>query len=298
MANLFTSNNSGPPSETGEEPVSDVPGASRPRPPSAFGRPRPGAVGAASSAIEPGASSSARGLYGMPSAGAAEREDTAGRALAGVRPPMVDKRKFRYDVVRGRGAGLAFEVTRDDRLSAEEACERLHGIHKMFGLHAENESLLQAFDSALFFCHTVNGSSVLNPGRSKFSVSGVTTDFDYAEVRKFLDTDFRRFFRAYADDVAEVNRRVIRDYDPSDPVKKEQWGWLHQVATERGMERHPEYAHDTAEACTSLSVPERVAIGKSKRMVIGATPNSADRTHPFAVSSADKYDSTVAESYG
>jgi len=238
-------------------------------------------------------------------------KEQGARRLAGRGRVGVDPRKFRYDVVRGRGAALPFAVSRDDRMDAQEAGQMLHDLHVMCGLEAANESVLSAFDAALFFCHTVNGGSVLNPGRSRFFVrlkdgefdgtrlgDAVTEEFDFAKVRDKLGDAMRRFFRAYADEVTEVNKRVLRDYDPYDPVSHEQWGWLMEVAHDRGLSRYPYLAHDSADACLSLSTVERQALRTSKALVIGGTPNSADRMQPKgAVRSADGFDSSVGGTY-
>jgi len=205
-----------------------------------------------------------------------------------------DPRKYKYDVLRGQGANLPFEATKDDRMSAADAGEMLHRLHVTFGVDRETEAVLNAFDRAVFFCHTVNGGSTLMPGRSVFSVPGQTAEFSFATVRDVLGVDQRRFFRAYADDIAEVNLQVLRDYDPYDPVKAEQWGWLVSIAEERGLSRYPQLCHDSADACLRLSVTERAAVAASKALVISTSNNSADRLKTSGrVQSADKYDSTV-----
>jgi len=220
-----------------------------------------------------------------------------GRILKGKGPVAPDPRKYRYDVTRGRAAKVAFEVTRDDRMSAEDAGRVLHEIHEMFGVAGENHNVLHAFDSALWFCHTVNGGSVLQPGRSTFMVPGLTRSFDMANVRDKLGVDARRFFRAFADDIASVNKEVLDSYDPYHPVKAEAWGWLQQVAYARGLHRHPYLAHDSADACINLNAVERAALAASKVMVISTSANSADRLKANdRVMSLDNYDSTVGTS--
>lgn len=224
------------------------------------------------------------------------RSDGGTAALKGVRKPVYDRRKFNYDVVRGKAAGLAFETSKDDRMSAVEAGAMLERLHRVFGVSREVEAILHAFDNGMFFCHTVNGGSVLTPGRSTFRVPGVTEPFSYSQVRDVLGVDQRRFFRAFADEISEVNKGVINAYDPQDAVKAEQWGWLMQVAHERGLSRYPHLAHDSADACLSLSPAERVAVAASKALVISSSNNSADRLKANSrVQSADNYDSTVGE---
>lgn len=220
---------------------------------------------------------------------------TSGR-LKGRGKLIYDRRKYNYDVVRGKAAALAFETSKDDRMSAGEAGRMLERIHAVFGIDREVESVLHAFDRALFFSHTVNGGSVLTPGRCTFSVPGVTETFSFSQVRDVLGVDQRRFFRAFADDIAEVNKDVLRAYDPADVVRAEQWGWLQQVAHDRGLSRYPHLAHDSADACLGLSPGERAAVAASKASVISTTNNSADRLRANSrVQSADNYDSTVGE---
>jgi len=222
------------------------------------------------------------------------RKDDRGAILKGRAPPAYDPRKYKYDVTRGRGKNLPFEVSKEDRMPADEAGERLNRIHELMGIDRENEGVIYAFDCGLFFCHTVNGGSVLGPGRASFAVPGVTREFSWAEIRDFLGVDIRRFFRAYADDITEVNRKVLRELDFYDPVKSEQHAQLIQVASERGLSRYPHLAHDSADACMKLSPTERAALSASKVLVISTSNNSADRLKANnRVASADGYDSTV-----
>jgi len=97
----------------------------------------------------------------------------------------------------------------------------------------------------------------------------------------------------------KVNRSVLDSYNPYDPVSVEQHGWLLQVAYDRGLQRHPELAHDSADACLKLTPAERVAVAASKRDVLSTTANSADamRANPRTFS-ADRYDSTTSRVVG
>lgn len=214
-----------------------------------------------------------------------------------------DKRKFKYDVYRAKATKVGFAVSRDDRMSAEDAGAMLHNIHEKLGIARVDESLLMAFDRALFFAHTVNSGSVLQPGRARIFVDQLeTTDdgqaaqFDYNNVLKMLGNDVRRFFRAYAGDVLEVNKAVLAAYDPYNPVAVEQHGWIVQVATERGLQRYPYLAHDSADACLNINTTERLALINSKRAVLSTVANSADRAFGNPrVQTADKFDSTTGE---
>jgi len=197
-------------------------------------------------------------------------------ALAG-RVIKVDKRLFKYDVRAGDAKPLPFVVTKDDRMSAVEGGERLDYIHKKLGVDREGHDVLSALDKSLFFCHTINGASVLNPGRSVFGVPNKTENFEYGAVREILGVDFRRFFRAYADEIRLVNKGVLRNYDPYDIESSEAHGWLMQAASDRGLSRFPDLAHDSADACTTLTMTERAALATSKAYVLSKTLNAADQ---------------------
>jgi len=212
----------------------------------------------------------------------------------GVAGLSVDPRKFRYDVLRGKASKVQFTVDREDRMSADEAGSRLHQLHEIFGVQSEEDGFLKAFDDAMFFCHTLNSASVLTPGRSNFIVAGQA--FQYRIVIDKLGVDLRRFFRAFADDVRDVNQLVIDEYDPYDAVKAERYGWLMQVAQEKGLQRHPQLAHDSSDACVRINMTERAAVINSKREVLANVFNSADRMlmNP-RVQSVDNYDSTTGQ---
>jgi len=238
---------------------------------------------------------------GQPPRGSAGlvREMETAQSGFGRGPIEPDKRKFKYDVYRARGTQVAFSVTRDDRMSAEQAGEMLHRIHSMLGIDKVDEHLIMAFDKALFFAHTVNSGSVLQPGRARIYVEGLagfSTQFDYNNVLVLLGQDVRRFFRAFADDIMEVNKAVLAAYDPYNAVAAEQHGWITQVAVERGLQRYPYLAHDSADACISINTTERLALINSKRDVLASVVNSADRAHGNPrVQTADRFDSTTGQ---
>jgi hypothetical protein len=150
----------------------------------------------------------------------------------------------------------------------------------------------------LFFSHTVNSGSTLQPGTARMTINNGSV-FDFGEVVRILGVQMRRFFRTYADHITEVNQSVLDSYNPYDPVSVEQYGWLLQVAFERGLQRFPHLAHDSADACLKLIPAERAALAMSKRDVLSTTPNSADamRANPRTVS-ADRYDSTISRPVG
>jgi len=224
------------------------------------------------------------------------RQDKAAAVLKGKKPVPYDKRKFNYDVTRGKSENIQVEVSKDDRMSAVEAGAMLNHIHELMGIDREVEGVLRAFDKALFFSHTVNGGSVLSPGRSSFGIPGVTREFSYGDIRDILGNDQRRFFRAFADEIAEMNKEVLRDYDPMDVVAVEQYAWLMQVAYARGLQRYPYLAHDSADACKSVSPAERAALNQSKTMVISSVSNTADRLKANSrTGTVDGYNSTTGD---
>jgi len=200
-------------------------------------------------------------------------------------PVPVDARKFKYDRIRGGTMpALTFGVTKADRLDAVDAGALLHRIHCVVGIEAEPENVILAFDKALFFEHTVNGASLLQPGRGTLSIG--ESGFELAPIKAILGVDQRRFFRAYADEIAEVNREVERTHDPHDPVLAEKFGHLMQVAIERGLQKYPHLAHDSSDACIRLSVEERAALMNSKRSVLESAVNNVDKVNARVGSSA------------
>jgi len=89
----------------------------------------------------------------------------------------------------------------------------------------------------------------------------------------------RRFFRAFADDIVEVNRSVLAGYSPYDFVAAEKHGQLMQVAAARGLHKYPELAFDAADACNNISLDARRALLASKALVIPEV-NETDRAFP------------------
>lgn len=186
-----------------------------------------------------------------------------------------DQRKFRYDRNRARTLpAVEFSASRADRMDAAEAGEYLDRIHVMYGIDRESEDVLAAFDKALFFEHTINGASLLQPGRGKLYVGD--SEFELQPVKALLGPDQRRFFRAFADEIADVNHEVIAAYDPYNPVAAERYGQLMQVALARGLQKYPWLAHDSSDAGIRLSVEERTAVMASKRLVLQSTVNNVD----------------------
>jgi len=190
-------------------------------------------------------------------------------------PVAYDKRKLKYDPYAARaasGGGLGFETAKEDRMDAVSAGNKLDEIHTKLGIHRAEPQQIQAFDDALWFCHTINGASALQTGDVFFKVGN--TKFDFKHILAFIGPNPRRFFRAFSDMVRETNQRVISAYDPHDPVSVEHYGWLMEVAAKRGLLKYPDLAHDTADACLGLSPGEFLALAHSKQMVLNSTDNN------------------------
>jgi len=191
-------------------------------------------------------------------------------------PVAVDRRKFRYDVRRGKTLpALPFSASKSDRMDAEDAGDLLDRIHTAFGINRETEDRIQAFNNALFLEHTLNGASLLQPGRGTLKAGGM--HFDIQIVKSVLGVDQRRFFRAYADDIAELNKKVLQEFDPMDPESAEIFGQMSQIAVERGLVKFPHLIHDSADAGVTLSFDERNALVASKRFTLRANVNNVDK---------------------
>jgi hypothetical protein len=159
-------------------------------------------------------------------------------------------------------------------MSAKEAGDALEAIHSMYGISRESEARLVAFDKALFFEHSINGASLLQPGRGELIVDGVS--FDITPFKEKLGVDQRRFFRAFADDIADVNKEVLAAYDVYDPESVEKVGFIRQIAAIRGLQKYPHLIHDSSDAASSLTYDEHAAVANSKRVVLESTVNQAD----------------------
>lgn len=215
-----------------------------------------------------------RPAAGIAPTGRTRRQPQTARTV-GRGPVEPDPRKFRYDTTRARTLPkLAFGASRADRMDAADAGALLDRIHQMVGIDRETEDVISAFDKALFFEHTINGASLLQPGRGVLRVGD--SEFELQSVKAILGTDQRRFFRAYADEIAAVNREVLAAYDAHDPTSVEMHGQVMQVAVERGLQKYPYLAHDASDAGVRVSVEERNALMVSKRTVLESTVNRAD----------------------
>lgn len=190
-------------------------------------------------------------------------------------PVQVDRRRYRFDmnaaVVR---PPVSFNASKVDRMDPTDAGDLLHSIHTMFGIETQAEERLLAFNRALWYEHAVNGGSTLQAARGHLFVDGVS--FDIPLIIQKLGVEARRFFRAYADDIADTLKFVLAQYDPYDPESAEKHGAIMQVAVERGLQKYPYMCHDSSDAGVNWSIEERVALISSKRYVIASVTNKAD----------------------
>jgi len=193
-------------------------------------------------------------------------------------PIAPDPRKFRYDVTLARSRpAVNFGASKIDRMDAYDAGEFLDQIHKMFGIDREPEEFLLAFDKALWFEHTVNGASMLQTGGT---LTAGTTKFDVNPILALLGENARRFFRAYADTIAEIIRNILDEYDAYDHESVDKVGQIRQVAAERGLQKFPHLAHDSSSACVRITAEERNAIMASKFIIIPSVVNKVDALPP------------------
>lgn len=177
--------------------------------------------------------------------------------------------RYRYDIteqMRANPFAVSVTITKEDKLDSGTANLTLDRLHERFGVSHWSQEKLWAFDNALWFCHTLNGASTYSEGRASFSLCD--REFLYSEVINHLGTDLRRFFRAFADDIRDVNYAVWMNNDIQDPDAQTRREDLLRVARQRGMIKHPEYCHDSADACSSLPTGVANAIAESKAAIL------------------------------
>lgn len=183
------------------------------------------------------------------------------------RPAVYDSRKFKYDRTAGlTKSAVSFATSKADRLDPEEAGRLLARIHRITGIYKKPDEYRVAFDRALFFEHTINGASRMQSGEGYLRV--LNTSYPIAQVTRALTGKLRRFFRAFADEIADTNKFVIKSYDPDDPDTVDRYGQLMQVAYERGLQKYPYLAHDSADAMLHVTPEERFALIASKKHII------------------------------
>lgn len=192
-----------------------------------------------------------------------------GKAISDVDPSM-----YPFNVVAGSRSGNVIIAGRDDRMSPKDASAKLSLILESFGIISESHEFCYDFTQAMFVAHALNGASVVGPGRANFYVGGYP--YSYGTVMKILGPDARRFFRAYADDIAKAISRVLDLYDPSDHDSVRMCGQIRSIAVIKQLVQFPYLIHDSADACVKLSPAEVAAVNRSKGLVLNETPNAVD----------------------
>lgn len=195
--------------------------------------------------------------------------------------PLADPRMIRYDRLAARSAPpVRWHVTKDDRMPAEEVGRMFEALYKAYGIVGAAPSDLEAFHEAINFCHTINSGSVLQPGRSVVIIRG--NRLSYATVLEVLGNQLRQFYRALANEVRETNRRVLEGVKNKDDIEaQEKYAWLMEVASDRGLLRHPDLCHDSSSAVWTLRPHERAALESSKAGVFSTLVNNADAMKVF-----------------
>jgi hypothetical protein len=221
---------------------------------------------AAAAGIGFGQGSGFQGSYNTKSKAPAVRR---GKAISDVDPAM-----YPFNVVAGSRSANTFVVGRDDRMSVREARRKLEDILEAFGLLNESHEFCYSFTQALFVAHALNGASIVGPGRARFTVAG--SEYSYGDVIRILGSDSRRFFRAYADDIARALSKLLQDFDPADHESIRVCGQIRSIAVARQLVQFPYLIHDSADACVKLSTAEMAAVVRSKEFVLKDAPNSID----------------------
>jgi len=190
--------------------------------------------------------------------------------------PIYDTRKFRFDTTATTAVNVkSWSATKADRMSPEAAGSKLSDLMRMFGIERQDPEVCMAFVKSMLFCMAVNSSSVLTPDRAEFSVGD--TDFRFLDVVRYLGSDLRRFFRAYADETVDLLKDVLNHPDQFHESVRDKRDLIMNVANDRGLSRYPHLIGDNAEACTNLAVTEHSAIALSKRSKLESNINVADR---------------------
>jgi len=191
------------------------------------------------------------------------------------------------DVLSARRRPVPYWTTTDFVMDAKQAAQVTDALIRNTGLSKESDGVQKAFVDAMLLCLAKNSSSQQQPGRAEFVVE--TTRFNlFSDVIEVLGADARRYFRAYADitrDIllslqAKIKAGLTDDSEESVQTYlflQRDWNDVMRVANERGLARVPHLIHDSAEACTGLTVQERAFLAASKRSVIATiTSNYLD----------------------
>lgn len=190
--------------------------------------------------------------------------------------PSHDTRLVPFPWAEVKDTRAHFEVSKDDRMSPTEARDALVRLMEACGVDKSSVGIRAGFLDALLWNHTINSGSVLQPGRSTIQVAGMVP-VQTLTIAQLLGNDYRRFFRAFADETRRVNNQVISDYASlDDAVSRDKYQVLIQVARSRDLMRYPDLAHDSAECCYDLTTEQGLALRLSKASVLSAAPNIAD----------------------
>jgi hypothetical protein len=189
-------------------------------------------------------------------------------------------RKFPYNREQALIDDYTFGASFDKSLMDAEALTAIRTLLTRNGLQAELDGVQRGFIDGMFLAHTKNSASVLMPGRAEFWVEGGGRKRVYNyfnDVVEPLGDNVRRFFRAYADEVRAVNRRVLAEAALGTNLDMVEHGkHIMQVAASRGLRRFPDLCHDTSDHCRNLSVTEFDSIRASSSGIFASQENGAD----------------------
>jgi len=134
--------------------------------------------------------------------------------------------------------------------------------------------------------HAKNSASVITPDRARFwvgtpGVEGFQSFNYYLDVLDPLGADARRFFRVFADMTLAIVEGRLAQIDSDDPDIQDDIRHIKWVAADRGLERYPRVIHDSADACSNLTIAERTAIGMGKATIFATKPNAADQVRMY-----------------
>lgn len=204
------------------------------------------------------------------------------------RRPLFDPRMFNYDVTAAlKRPTLAFSVPKLDRMAPSEAGDKLKELHAKAGLADQVEEVLWTFDKALFFYHTINGGSHVQPAAGNITIENPNNPDDpfHVSMREIvgeLGLSNRKFFRAFSEVITVVNKMVKEERDPEVPESIDRYDQLMHVAALRGMMRYPELCHDSADACYDITCEERAMILASKAKILRESSKTAQQANPFS----------------
>jgi len=160
---------------------------------------------------------------------------------------------------------MTYAATSDSVMPLDEFLLKQEAVFKAAKVMGKSAEYKMAFMKGMALCQALNSASVMQPGRASFYVQGDQYNF-FDNVVYVLDQDTRRFFRASADFTRQVLRDVLtrRGEAELDDVVAQ----IDAIAHKRGLMRMSDLIHDSAEACSLLTVTERSALMVSKKLVL------------------------------